>query len=80
MNMLLLPFLKSVCGKRRLIRESFDMERGKIQKASGNISYCISLSFAGIKADNLEDAKSQIKASNQGLYEQNRYFIGDKSA
>ena len=30
------------------------------------------MSFAGIKADNLEDAKSQIKLQIAGLYEQNR--------
>ncbi len=33
------------------------------------------MSFAGIKADNLEDAKSQIKLQIAGLYEQNRYLL-----
>lgn len=37
----------------------------------------IFLSFAGVKADNLQDAKIQIKTQIAELYEQNRYLLDD---
>ena len=33
------------------------------------------LSFAAVKADNLEDAKQQLKAQIAGLYEENRFLL-----
>ncbi len=50
------------------------MERGKYRKLQGTYPV-LALSFAAVKADNLEDAKTQIKQQISKVYAENRYLL-----
>lgn len=74
MNMLYCFFSNQYAGRDDLF-ENLSIWKGEKYKKLQGTYPTVFLSFAGIKADNLEDAKSQIKLQIAGLYEQNRYLL-----
>lgn len=74
MNMLYCFFSNQYAGRDDLFENLSIWKEEKYKKLQGTYP-TVFLSFAGIKADNLEDAKSQIKLQIAGLYEQNRYLL-----
>lgn len=74
MNMLYCFFSNQYVGRDDLFENLSIWKEEKYKKLQGTYP-TVFLSFAGIKADNLEDAKSQIKLQIAGLYEQNRYLL-----
>lgn len=74
MNMLYCFFSNQHANRSDLFENLSIWKEEKYRKIQGTYP-AIFLSFAGIKADNLEDAKRQIKMQIAGLYEQNRYLL-----
>ena len=76
MSMLNCFFSNKYSGRGDLFEELKIWENEKYRELQGTYPV-IFLSFAGVKADNLTDAKTQIKTLIAELYEQNRYLVND---
>ncbi len=74
MSMLNCFFSNQYTGRGDLFEGLSVWEDDKYRKLQGSYPV-IFLSFAGIKSDNIRDAKMQIKGQIAVLYEQNRYLL-----
>ena len=74
MSMLECFFSRKYAGRRDLFEGLSIWEEEKYRNLQGTFPV-IFLSFAAVKADNLEDAKVQIKQQITRVYEENRYLL-----